>query len=417
MSGARSGGPARVIRDVALVSAGRYGQYAVTLVTLPLCARLLGPAGMGLLAIAMSTYVLGALCTDLGITAFVAARAQRPGLARLRGDYAGLRGAALCAFTALYLLAVTLPVPHAVSVGALGLVVGSASACGDDWVLLGRGRFGAVVLQQSAGRLVYLVLLVAVLPRVRTPEAAMGALLAGTLVAVGWSWARTCRDHGRPARPGPPTALLRIGAPVLAARLLSSSYGPGAATVAAPALTPHALGLFSASDRPVQAAGSLLDAVGVSLLPRLSRRDGEAFWSAARRGIGAVAVGGAALAAAATLVAPWLVPVIFGADYAGSVPLLQVQAWALPGLAVSSFVATAVLPVLGDTRGVLLAGAVGAAVIAITLAVALRDHEPRTVVAGIVAAQTAAAACAVLRARRLESATAAATAPAAGAGT
>ncbi|TWS20259.1 lipopolysaccharide biosynthesis protein [Tsukamurella asaccharolytica] len=395
------------MRDVVLVSAGRYGQYAVTLVTIPLCARLLGPAGMGLLAIAMATYFVGALCTDLGITAFVAARAEKPGLARLRGDYAGLRAAALLAFTALFLLAVALPVPRAVEMGALGLVVGSVGACGDDWVLLGTGRFGAVVVQQTAGRVVYLALLLVLLPPARTPEAAMAALLAGNLVAVGWSWARTLRTHGLPARPGPPTELLRTGGPVCTARLLSSSYGPAAATVFAPTLTPHALGLFSASDRPVQAAGSLLDAVGVSLLPRLARRDTDAFWATTRRAIALVAAGGAALAAAATALAPWLVPLIFGAEFDGAVPLLQMQAWALPGLAVTSFVATAVLPVLGDARGVLLAGGVGAAVIAVTLAVAARTHDPRTVVIGIVAAQTAAALFSVLRARRLEAAVAA----------
>lgn len=395
-------GSAGVVRDVVLVSAGRYGQYVITLITIPLCARLLGPAGMGLLAVAMSTYFLGALCTDLGITAFVAARAEKPGLARLRGDYAGLRATALAVFTALFLLAAVLPVPHAVVMGALGLVVGSVSACGDDWVLLGTGRFGAVVIQQTAGRTVYLALLIALLPHARTPEVAMGCLLAGNLVAVGWSWARTLRDHGRPARPGSPVPLLRTGGPVLTARLLSSSYGPGAATVFAPALSPHALGLFSASDRPVQAAGSLLDAVGVSLLPRLARRDTAAFWATARRGIALVAAGGAVLATAATVLAPWLVPLIFGAEFDGAVPLLQLQAWALPGLAVASFVATAVLPVLGDARGVLLAGATGACVVAVAAAVALGDHDPRTVVLGIVAAQTAAAGFSVLRARRLE---------------
>ncbi|CAM3788779.1 oligosaccharide flippase family protein [Tsukamurella ocularis] len=408
-------GTAGVLRDVALVSAGRYGQYAITLVTIPLCARLLGPAGMGLLAIAMSTCFLGALCTDLGITAFVAAHAEKPGLARLRGDYAGLRVAALAVFTAAFLLAAALPVPRAVELGALGLVVGSVSACGDDWVLLGTGRFGAVVAQQTAGRVVYLALLVGVLPQVRTPEAAMACLLAGNLVAVGWSWARTLRDFGRPRRPGPPTELLRTGGPVFAARLLSSSYGPGVATVFAPTLPPPALGLFSASDRPVQAAGALLDAVGVSLLPRLARRGTGAFWATARRGTVLVAAGGAVLAAVATVLAPCLVPLVFGAEFDGAVPLLQAQAWALPGLAVASFVATAVLPVLGDARGVLLAGAVGAAVIAGTVAAALRTHDPRTVVIGIVVAQTAAAGFSVLRARRLEAADTAPTAAGGGA--
>ena len=402
MTPPRLRGGAGVARDVALVSAGRYGQYAITLITIPLCARILGPSGMGLLAVAMSTYFLGALCTDLGITAFVAARAEQPGLASLRGDYAGLRAAALAAFTALYLLSLVAPVPRVVELGALGLVVGSVSACGDDWVLLGSGRFGAVVVQQTAGRVVYLALLLGALPHVRTPEAAMACLLAGNLVAVGWSWARTVREHGRPARPGPPGALLRTGGPVLTARLLSSTYGPGAATVFSPALTPHSLGLFSASDRPVQAAGSLLDAVGVSLLPRLARRSGDVFWATARRGIVLVGLAAAVLATAATALAPWVVPLLFGAEYDGAVPLLQIQAWALPGVAITSFVATAVLPVLGDTRGVLLAGVVGAATIGVALAAALRTRDPHTVVIGIVAAQTAAAAFSVLRARHLE---------------
>ncbi|MET9326917.1 lipopolysaccharide biosynthesis protein [Tsukamurella sp. NPDC003166] len=395
---------AGVVRDVALVSAGRYGQYVITLVTIPLCARVLGPAGMGLLAVAMSTYFLGALCTDLGITAFTAARVGRPGLDRLRGDYAGLRGAALGAFTALFALTVVLPVPRGVEMAALGLVVGSVSASGEDWVLIGAQRFGAVVLQQTAGRVVYLLLLVTLLPRVRTPEAAMACLLAGGAIAVTWSWARTVRDYGRPARPRPPVALLRTGAPVLAARLLSSTYGPSAATVFSPALSPHSLGLFSASDRPVQAAGSLLDAVGMSLLPRLARRaDGE-FWSVARRTVVVVAAGGVGLAGAATVLAPWAVPLVFGAEFDGAVPLLQVQAWALPGLAVASFVATAVLPVRDDARGVLLVGAVGAVVIAVALLVTMHTHDPVTVVLGVVAAQTSAAGFSVLRVRRLEAA-------------
>ena len=152
MSPALLRGGAGLARDVVLVSAGRYGQYAVTLITIPLCARLLGPTGMGLLAVAMSTYFLGALCTDLGITAFVAARAEQPGLARLRGDYAGLRAGALVLFVALLLLALLTPVPRAVELGALGLVVGSVSACGDDWVLLGRGRCATTGRPRVPGR-------------------------------------------------------------------------------------------------------------------------------------------------------------------------------------------------------------------------------------------------------------------------
>ncbi|GAB3135083.1 lipopolysaccharide biosynthesis protein [Tsukamurella serpentis] len=402
----RLDGAAGVARDVALVAAGRYGQYAVTLITLPLCARLLGPAGMGLLAVGMSGYFLGALCTDLGLTPFVAARV--PGavdsvsLARLRGDYAGLRGATLALAAVVFAVAVLGPVPRVVEIAALGLLVGSASACGDDWVLLGAQRFGAVVLQQAAGRLVYLLLLIAALPRFRAPETAMLCLLAGSTLAVIWSWVRTVRDYGPPSAPRPPSDLLRTGGPVFAARLLSATYGPGAASLFAPALSTRSLGLFSAGDRTVQAVGALLDAVGLSLLPRLARRTDDGFWTAARRGVVLVALGGSACAAATTALAPWLVPMIFGPSFTGAIGLMQVQAWALPGLAVASFIATAVLPVRGDSRGVLLAAATGAAVILTALVVALGTRSALTAVIGIVAAQSCAAIFSVARVRRLE---------------
>ncbi|MGW0181503.1 lipopolysaccharide biosynthesis protein, partial [Nocardia sp. NPDC003345] len=89
-----------LLRDIAYVSFGKYGQYLVTVATLPLIARLLGASGMGLLAVGMSAYFLGSLVVDLGITSYLAARVQESGTDRgvvnhTRGTYLAIRGGIL----------------------------------------------------------------------------------------------------------------------------------------------------------------------------------------------------------------------------------------------------------------------------------------------------------------------------------
>ena len=392
-----------VVRDIGFVSFGKYGQYVITLFTIPLCARILGPAGMGLLAVAMSAYFIGALVTDMGITTFLAARVDDPGLATLRGTYLSLRLVVVAVFGIAFVAATLLPLAPIVEMIAIGLFGGGLSASGDDWVLMGRKRFGAIVVQQSVGRVVYLILLVALLPVWPVAETAMIALITSGLVPVLWSWFRTIRDYGPPARPAEPLGLLKTGGPVLAARLLENTYEQGAATLFAPALSHHTLGLFTAGDRPVQAAGSLLDAVGWSLLPRMAARrdDHDDFWSTAFRMSGLVAVMGTFAAACACLLAPWFIPLLFGDEFVAAVPLLQVEAWVLPGMAVASFLSTAILPVRQDTTGVVIGASIGAAIALVALGFAFHTHSAMTVVIGIVVAETTVAVFYLLRTRAL----------------
>jgi O-antigen/teichoic acid export membrane protein len=358
---------------------------------------------MGLLAVAMSAYFIGALITDMGITTFLAARVDEPDLASLRGTYLATRLVVVLIFGLAFAAATMLSLAPIVEMIAIGLFGGGLSAIGDDWVLMGRQRFGMIVLQQSVGRLVYLVLLLAILPQRPTAEAAMVCLIVSGLIPVAWSWFRTIRDYGPPSRPTEPIALLRTGGPVLAARLLENTYEQGAATLFAPALSHHTLGIFTAGDRPVQAAGSLLDAVGWSLLPRMAARrdDHDDFWTVAFRMAGLVAVMGAVAAAFACLLAPWFIPLLFGNEFLAAVPLLQVEAWVLPGMAVASFLSTAILPVRQDTTGVVVGASIGATIALLALAFAFQTHSAMTVVIGIVVAETTVAVFYLLRTRAL----------------
>src|SRR3954454_13167202 len=84
-----------IVRDIGFVSFGKYGQYLVTAVTVPLAARLLGAHGLGLLSIGMSAYFIGSLLVDLGIAQFMAAMVPKADVDQLRGNYLAIRGSVL----------------------------------------------------------------------------------------------------------------------------------------------------------------------------------------------------------------------------------------------------------------------------------------------------------------------------------
>ncbi|MFI9508164.1 lipopolysaccharide biosynthesis protein [Nocardia sp. NPDC052566] len=394
----RDRGIGGVLRDIGYVSFGKYGQYLVTVVTLPLAARVLGPPGMGLLAIGMSAYFVGTLVVDLGITAFLAARVHDAAhstraINELRGSYAAVRAVTLSMIGLVGLVGLALDVPAYTRMILLGLFAGGLWSLSEDWLLIGQGRFGASILYQSVGRIAYLALLVVLLPRHATAAIAVLCLLVSSILTVAATWLDAWRTFGPMGRPRDIRGVLRTGAPVLTSRLLVTSYGQGAAAIYAGILNTAALGLFTAADRLVRAVQSLLDPIGFALLPRMARRSGEAgFWRHSLRALGA-AVGAAVLATTVIwLLAPVAIGLVFGAEFTGAVPVLRVEVLILPATTVSSYITTAVLPVQQDTRGVLIGAALGTGVAVIALLIALRTHSVWTLVCGVVAAEFSVAA-------------------------
>lgn len=396
-----------VVRDIAFVSFGKYGQYLITVATLPLIARVLGAEGLGLLAIGMSAYFLGSLIVDLGITSYLAARVQEPGtdrtaINRLRGTYLVIRGGILGILGSALAAVLALDAPEHLLMIALGLVIGGVWAMSEDWVLIGQGRFGASTLYHSVGRVGYLALLLLLLPRVPTAEVALLCLLGSPVISVVLTWWDTWRGFGPPGRPRGVWSLLRAAAPVVTGRLLVTSYGQGSAAVYGTVLNAVSLGLYSASDRLVRAVQSLLDPIGLALLPRMAERGGdERFWPDTLRSL-AVCVG-LACVAAGTLwaAAPIIVPLVFGDEFAAAVGVLRLEALILPATTITSYVTTAVLPVRQDTAGVLIGAVTGTCVAGVALLVAMRTHSVWTLVGGIVAAEFAVALWYLARVRAL----------------
>lgn len=386
-------GIATVIRDVAYVSVGKYGQYLVTAVTLPLIARLLGTEGMGLLAIGMSAYFIGSLVADLGLTAFLAARVHEPQIQQLRGDYFVLRAGIVTILAVALTAAGILDVDRHVAMILFGLFAGAVAALAEDWLLIGHGRFGIELIYQGLGRLAYLGLLVVLLPRHPSAAVALACLVWSGLLPIALSWGDSLWRFGLPGKPRGVFALLRRGTPVFAARLLITGYGQGAAAVYSGVLSAASLGLYSAGDRVVRALQSMLDPIGLALLPRLARKNQEqGFWASAAAALTVCVVAAALASAGVWIAAPYLVRLVFGSEFAGTTGLLRAEALLLPAGAVSSFATTAVLSVRQDTRGVLVGAAIGTAVSGVALGITVVTRSVWTMVTGMVIAEFAVAA-------------------------
>jgi len=391
-----------LVRDIGYVSFGKYGQYIVTAVTVPLMARVLGIEGLGLLSIGMSSYFIGGVLVDLGITQFLAAKMHTDDVSQLRGNYLAIRATVFGAICAALLLGLALDAGDHTRMILLGLFAGGLSSISEDWVLIGQGRFGASTAYQSVGRVVYLVLLVLLLPRHPSATVAMLCLAVSSVFTVGLTWRDSLRRFGLPARPRAVLRTVRLGAPVLTSRLLVSSYGQGSATIYSSLLDGASLGLFSAGDRIVRALQSMLDPIGFALLPRMAHiSEDSRFWR--RATVALFACVGTALVVAVTLwvTAPLLIRVIFGDDFVNAVPLLQVEAMILPATALTSYVTTAVLPVRGDTAGVLIGAVIGTCVAGGWLYVAMQSHSVWTLVYGTLSSEVAVALWYVVRMWRL----------------
>ncbi|WP_431970408.1 lipopolysaccharide biosynthesis protein [Nocardia sp. bgisy134] len=407
----RSQGLLAVLRDIGYVSFGKYGQYVITVVTVPLIARVLGTHGLGLLAIGMAAYYLGSLLVDLGITSFLAARVhdtaedredRRGYVNQLRGDYLAIRATGLAVLGAVLAAGLAVGVPEQADMILLGLVAGGFSSTSEDWLLIGQGRFGTSTAYQAVGRIGYLILLVVLLPRLPHAYVALLCLLVSSVPTVTLTWWDALRTYGRPARPRLVRSVLRTGAPVLTSRLLITSYGQGAPAVYAAVLDAAALGLYSAGDRLVRAIQSMLDPIGFALLPRMARRSADhRFWRHALQALAAAVCVATVAAAAVWLAAPVLVHLVFGDKFTGAIGLLRVEVLILPATTVTSFVTTAVLPVRQDTTGVLIGAVLGTCVAAAALAIAFRTHSVWTLVYGSVVVECTVAAWYLARVRRL----------------
>lgn len=382
----------RLVRDVLLVGFGTYGQFLVTLVTLPLTARLLGTEGVGLIAVGMSAYFLGSVLVDLGATQYFAARVHDADLARVRGAYAVVR------LTLFAVLAVAAGVGWAAGVeGAprmilLGAVAGGVWSLSEDWLLIGRGRFGTSTIYQAIGRVAYLVALVVLLPMFPSPELALGLLGASSVVTVVLTWIDAHRSFGPFAPSFAVGDILRTSGPILTSRLLLTGYGQGGAAAYSTVLDAASLGLFSAADRLVRAGQSVLDPIGFALLPRMAKiRDDASFRLKTLQGAAGCAALAVVAAAGLTITAPLVIRIVYGTEFDGAVTVLRILAWILPATTLTSYITTAVLPAQRRTSTVVTGAVIGVVIAGSALLVTSRTGSVTTMILGVLISEWAVA--------------------------
>ena len=163
MSSLRSSGI--LAKNVPLLVVGRYSQYFVTLVSIPFLARHLGVTGLGLFALGSSATFVGSLLVDFGLTQVLAARySQGRGTLLLRRSYRRLRYSIMSMLVVTLLLAIDVTDSRSAVVVLSGLVAGGLSSMGEDWQLIGAGRFGSLASAQVVGRSMYLAALLLAIP-------------------------------------------------------------------------------------------------------------------------------------------------------------------------------------------------------------------------------------------------------------
>ena len=399
-------------RDVLTSTVGRNLQFLVTLITLPIIARSLGPSAFAQYAVAAASYFFGSAFLDMGITSVLAGRvaSASPGhLAKIRTDFLWMRIVTGCMILALGIPAFWSEWWFYVWIG---LCAGALSSSGEEWLFVSRGRFGAIVAVQWYGRVLYLVLLVGVLQIAQQALVPIFCLAAGNCLTSVLSWRKVHRIepsacHSRDAADGflfssaiiPSKAsvvgaliLLRTGLATVLTRFSATGYTQSSALLVSVRLSGSELGLFSASDRALRAMQGILDSFVVALVPRMAKLWGSD--EVGKRTVSLVSLGSLALGSFAGvclfIAAPWIVAVLYGAEFFEAVDLLRAASLIVPVACVTNMLTTNILQ-LGQRASaglwVHLAG-LSAAIIGVAL---LARGEPLMMVAVLVVAEVFAA--------------------------
>lgn len=122
----------------------------------------------------------------------------------------------------------------------------------------------------------------------------------------------------------------------------------------------------------------------LSKLHRWAIHDPSKFWMVYRHGNIAMLVSGVLLAAAMVLVAPWVVPLVFGEKYRAVIPVLNVLAWCIPIRFLSAGVGSALLNEQHMRYRVYVMGICAAVVVALNLAWIPSHHELGAAAANVV---------------------------------
>jgi len=321
--------------------------YLFPLLTLPFLARVLGPEGWGLLAIAQSFAQYLSLLIEYGFTlsATRAVAQHRTDRGRLAELLFGVTGARLVlAFGAVLLtLAVAPWIPGLNQAPLLlwsGVFWAIATGFSPLWYFQGQERLRWVAGLEILTKAVALLLIFAL---VRTPQDAWKVLalqgLASAL-ASGVALYLAYREVGF-GRPGVHQIgeALRSGWGMFFFRGAVSLYTVGNVFILGLFVPPQLVAFYAGAERLTKAFLSLLEPLSRTFFPRLSYLVRRSPRDAARlsgRITLAMGLGGVVGALLVAWLAPWLVALLLGEGYEGAVPVMRILVLLLPMIALSN---------------------------------------------------------------------------------
>jgi PST family polysaccharide transporter len=252
-----------------------------------------------------------------------------------------LAGLAVLLWMATVVLIPSLRVDWRLTLGAL--IFALARGLTPLWYFLGVERVTRAASIDTSGRIAGAL---AVFGLVTTPRDGWWVTTAQAISALGVMWYlnRQLQAELPALRHTPRTlaggmAVLREGFPLFAARASGALYMQLNTLLLGILATPVLVAMFGGAERIVRAGVSLLDPATRALVARLSylqNTDARAAHQLAARLIIILTLLGAAIAAVAAIIAPWLITMLLGPGYEAAVPVFRPLLLLLPIIAAAT---------------------------------------------------------------------------------
>lgn len=338
----------RIVRNAFALYWVQFGMFVVPLVTLPYLTRVLGQRPLGTVIFAQSFSNLLGLILDFGFnqsaTRDVAIARDDPD--RLSSIVSGVFGAkvllAAAALAPVLVGVVSIPTLRAnPEYGLLAWLAAVASGFTPTWFFLGRERVRTAALIQLGARVVAAVLTFVLVHRstdgwiVLALTAASGGLGAVALTIRMYRQVEARRPRG------PETVeALRRGWRLFISTAAISFYTTANVVILGLFVPAAQVALFGVAERVVRAATQLFGPVAAAVYPRLAYLQSAGARGRARRlaraALAALFATGLAGAALLALLAPEIIRILFGYEFADAVPILRILCIIVPLIAYST---------------------------------------------------------------------------------
>ena len=329
------------MRNILALYGVRAVEQVLPLILLPYLARTLGVEGWGLFAMAQAFAIYGIITVEFGF-GYSGTRA----VARARDQAARLAELLTGICVAQLLLAVVVAVAAVLALLLVpafhgqplllwaGLAFAVLQGLLPLWYFTGQER---IPLIAGIGVATKALATLAIFALVRGPDdgwLVLACYAGGALLATAAGYALLLREV-RPGRLslGLIGETLRLGAGMFLMRVMVLMHTAGNTFLLGLLVAPQQVAFFAAGEKLCRPIAWLLQPINTALLPRLSHlveRSPDRAQQVAALAVLLQGAAGLALGAAIALLAPWLVDLLFGAQYRAAAEFLRVMAGIIP---------------------------------------------------------------------------------------